>query len=410
MAKVSTDRPFDIIDTTLRDGLQNPEMPEHGKYSLTVPERLEIFTAQVQYGVRYVEVFSPLVNSTESDSLTEIVKCRNMLASSYGYTRILAHVRCDERDVQAAIAAGVDGLNMYMGTSRVSRQFNHGKDLSTVSARVRSLLTDIRASHPRLLLRFSGEDAFRTPLRDLFSVYDGIIDLVDRIGIPDTVGTATPSAVAHRVRALRKRYPHVDLEGHFHNDRGYATINAVTAVLSGMKYVSTSVLGLAERSGITSQSALLFNMYLENPRHVAGFSLEDSYALNVLVASIMGMQVPWTEPVSLTNNTHSAGVHTSAMLKNSGVYQAHPLRRFGIAGTRLLLGPLSGWHVVNYYLQNMLNYEGVTEEIGREITAVFKDKCSGGSVRSRPTIILDRIAARFNLRKRDKPFTHLEKL
>ena len=38
-------RPFDVIDTTLRNGLQNPETPEHGKFSLSIPERLEIFTA-----------------------------------------------------------------------------------------------------------------------------------------------------------------------------------------------------------------------------------------------------------------------------------------------------------------------------------------------------------------------------
>jgi homocitrate synthase len=410
MSSVENRRSFDVIDTTLRDGLQSPEVPEHGKYSLAIPERLEIFTALVQYGVRFVEVFSPLVNSTERESLARIITRRDELIPGYGYTYILGHVRCDEKDVAAAISSGVDGLNLYMGTSKMSQDFNHGKDLSEVAARSKNLIEEIRRNYPHLQLRFSGEDAFRTPIDDLYRVYDGLADTVDRFGMPDTVGTATPDQVHQRVRLLQSRYPEVALEGHFHNDRGFAGINAVTAALAGMRYVDTSVLGLAERSGITSQTALLFNLFLEKPELLQGYSLEDSYALNVLVASIMEMQVPYTEPISLTNNTHSAGVHTSAMLKNSSVYQAHPLEKFGITETRLLLGPLSGWHVVNYYLTHILNYEGVTPDIAKAVTSDFKDECSRRHVKENPTEILNKIAAKFNLEHKNKPQTHIENL
>lgn len=410
MSSPENSRAFDILDTTLRDGLQNPETPEHGKFLLTIPERLEIFTALVKYGVRFVEVFSPLVNSAEKESLSAIISRRNELSKDYGYTFILGHVRCEERDVKAAIDAGVDGLNVYMGTSQESQQYNHGKGLMEVAHKAQVLLEGIRRDYPQLQLRFSGEDAFRTPLRDLYTVYDGISDTVDRFGMPDTVGIATQSEVGKRVKALRKRYPAVELEGHFHNDRGYSMINAVTAVLSGMKYIDTSVLGLAERSGITSSTGLLFNLYLEDPTLTQGFSLEDSYSLNVLVANIMEMQVPYTEPISLTNATHSAGVHTSAMLKGSKSYQAHPLEKFGVTETRLLLGPLSGWHVVDYYLTHVLNFEGIDDEISKGITAIFKERCSNGSSKEKPTNVLLKIAQEYHLKHKDKPLTHIEEI
>lgn len=403
-------RSFEVIDTTLRDGLQNPETPEHGKYSLSIPERLEIFTALVKYGVRYVEVFSPLVNLPEKESLAAIIVRRNELTEEYGYTSILAHVRCEEKDVQAAIEGGVDGLDAYMGTSRESQQFNHGKNLQEVARRSRLLLENVRRDYPRLQLRFSGEDAFRTPLRDLYTVYDGLANIVDRFGMPDTVGVATPNEVHQRVKAMRKRYPSISLEGHFHNDRGFAMINGFAATLAGMKYMDTSVLGLAERSGITSLTGILFNLYLENPQLVAGFSLEDSYALNVLVASIMEMQVPFTEPISLTNNTHSAGVHTNAMLKNSKAYKAHPLEKFGLTETRLLLGPLSGWHVVGYYLTHILNFENISDEVAKEITLIFKDKSGNGSAKANPTDVLREIAMGYDLTQKEKPITHLENI
>ncbi len=408
MPAVENIRPFEVIDTTLRDGLQNPETPEHGKYLLTIEERLEIFTALVKYGVRYVEVFSPLVNSAEKESLAAILSRRDELSADYGYTFILGHVRCEDKDALSAIEGGVDGLNVYMGTSQESQEFNHGKSLAEVARRSRTLLENIHRDYPDLQLRFSGEDAFRTPMRDLYTVYDGISDTVSRFGMPDTVGVATPSDVRRRVRALKKRYPSADLEGHFHNDRGYAIFNAVTAALAGMRYMDTSVLGLAERSGITSLTGLFINLYLENRKLVTGFSLKDSYALNVLVANIMRMQVPYTEPVSLTNSTHSSGVHTGAMLKNKKVYQALPLEEFGVTDTRLLLGPLSGWHIVNYYLNHILNFEGVTDEVAKEITAVFKDKCANGSTNENPTNVLRQIGQSYNLKQKDKPVTHIE--
>ena len=58
-----------------------------------------------------------------------------------------------------------------------------------------ALLAQVRQAHPHLILRFSGEDAFRTPTADLCHVYDAVAPYVDRLGTPDTVGVATPEAV-----------------------------------------------------------------------------------------------------------------------------------------------------------------------------------------------------------------------
>lgn len=51
------------------------------------------------------------------------------------------------------------------------------------------------------------------------------------------------------------------------------------------------------------------NLYLEDQSFTEGYNLELCYPLNVLMASILGCQVPFNEPVSLTNRTHIAGVH-----------------------------------------------------------------------------------------------------
>lgn len=365
-------RPLEIIDTTLREGQQSPLLHDHHKYFLTTEDKRDLLAALIRYGVKFVELFAPVVSPREAEDFAALRQVRDDLAPQYGYTFLLAHVRCHPRDVTAAVEAGFDGLNLYFGTSPQSRAFNHRKDTETIIRQSRALLEDLRRDQPHLVLRFSGEDAFRTPLEDLFRVYDAVVPLVDRLGVPDTVGTATPAQVDERIRALRARYPDTPLEVHFHDDRGLALINTLTAVRAGAQYVDTTLLGIGERSGITSMTALLFNLFVDGDYdRVDGYRLRASYPINVLAADKLRCLVPAKEPVSLTNRTHTAGVHQGAVLRHPSTYEAHPLELFGVDEREILLGPLSGWNVVHYFLREIHGFE-VDEATAREITARFK--------------------------------------
>jgi len=224
-------RGFEIIDVSLREGLQSPLLDDVGKYNLSSEERSDLAVAQMKYGVRFFEVFSPVVNEKEGGYLSDLIKARNNFCKETKEpVFILAHARCHPADIEEAIKAGVDGLNLYIGTSEEIKKYGHGKKINEIIKIVKPLLKSLRKNYPNLLLRFSGEDAFRTPIEELFKVYDSIVEFIDRLGTPDTVGVANPEKVIERVTALRKRYPKTPLEGHFHNDRGYALVNAVTAV------------------------------------------------------------------------------------------------------------------------------------------------------------------------------------
>ena len=267
----------------------------------------------------------------------------------------------------------------------------------------------MRRNYPDLVLRFSGEDAFRTREDDLFRVYDVVAPYVDRLGTPDTVGVATPQGVARRVRALRERYPNVDLEGHFHDDRGFALINSLEAVKHGMRYINTTLLGIAERSGITSLTALLFNLYIDREfDKLEGYHLRGSYPINVLAADKLKMLVPPKEPVSLTNRTHTAGVHQNAVLNDASTYEAHPLDLFGVSETEILLGPLSGWNIIHYFLKEIRYYQ-IDEATAKEIATLFKERVYELSPDISPEQVLIDIAekefglARLNLPKAAPP-------
>ena len=389
-----TPRALEIMDTTLREGSQTSLLHDHYKYYFNQLDKVEIVRALIIYGVKFIEMFAPVVSPRERDDLVAIQAARDELITQKGYTFLLAHVRCHPADVESAIQAGFDGLNFYIGTSNVSRDNNHGKDLQEIIRGARSIIEQVRRDYPHLILRFSGEDAFRTREEDLFRVYDEIAPLVHRLGTPDTVGVATPGGVVSRVKALRRRYPDVDLEGHFHDDRGFALVNALEAAKSGMRYIQTTLLGIGERSGITSMTALLFNLSIDREYDMLeGYHLRGSYPINMLLASKLKKLVQSKEPVSLTNRTHTAGVHQKAVLNDAATYEAHPLDQFGVSESEILLGPLSGWNVIYYFLKE-IKYFQIDEATAKEITKVFKervyDMCSAES----PAQILIDIAER----------------
>jgi len=409
MGNVEVSQRVKVIDTTLRDGLQSPLWDDTGVFYPSVRDKLTLTEALLRYGVPFLEVFSPIVNEREKSDLGMIIATKNKLSHDLGKpSQILAHTRCHPKDIGEALEYDINGFNFYIGTSEESRKGNHGKNLDEIVKTARPLLEDLRKNYPNLILRFSGEDAFRTKIDDLFAVYDPIADFVDRFGTPDTVGIATPELVKERVHQLRERYPLVDLEGHFHNDRGFALTNAIEAIKAGMKYINTSILGLAERSGITSLTALIFNLYLENPELVPNYDYSLSYPLNVLMADILKIQVPTTEPISLTNRTHSAGVHTRAVSIDNSTYEAHPLEKFGVSQQRLLLNPLSGKHLIKYYLEHILNFI-IPNGIADEITAEFKAEVNKINKNFPPQLLLEKIATGKKLSRLNKPTSHIEK-
>lgn len=315
-----------------------------------------------------------MVSAKEGESLGAIIQKRDEVYRQTGdYAYILVHSRCHPDDVNSALRYKIDGFNFYMGTSEESQRFNHGKHLDDVAKISSSIIRDLRKTHPDLLIRFSGEDAFRTEVEDLFRVYDTLKGLVDRFGMPDTVGVGKPDITRRIVSFLSRRYG-IPLEGHFQDDNGLSLANALAGIESGMEFIDTTILGLAERSGLTSMTALALNLYETDQSLLDGYDYSQSYPLNVRFADIVRIDVPWKEPVSLTNRTHSAGVHTQAVQKNKSVYEGHPLEKFGVTESAMLLGPQSGRHTIHYFLTRLYYYDGVTDELAQRITERYKQK------------------------------------
>ena len=236
---------FSIIDSTLREGEQF-STAEFGH-----SDRVYIAKMLNDIGVEYIE----MVNPAASDQAVRDLKAISKLNLK---SKVLTHVRCHMHDVKVAVESGVQGVNIYMATSKILREHSHGKGIDAILETASEVIEYVKKH--KLEVRFSCEDSFRSDLHDILKVYSEVSKLgVDRVGVADTVGVATPGQVTKVIKAVRGVIkPEIGIEFHTHNDTGCCIANAYVALEAGATHIDTSVLGIGERNGITPLGGLSF--------------------------------------------------------------------------------------------------------------------------------------------------------
>jgi len=324
---------FAIIESTLREGEQFAGAFFTSDQKVRIAEMLDAF------GVEYIELTSPAASPQSFADARRIAKLGLK-------AKILTHTRCHLEDAKLAMETGVDGIDVLFGTSSLLRQFSHGKSIPEIIESAIEVVSYIKSQG--FEVRFSSEDSFRSDLVDLLMVYRAVDEIgVDRVGIADTVGIATPRQVYDLVSTLR-RVVHCDIEFHGHNDTGCAIANSFAALEAGATHVDTSVLGIGERNGITPLGGFIARMYSLNRELVKSkYNLPLLRDLENLVADIVGVQVPFNNYITgYTAFTHKAGIHAKAILNNPETYEILRPEDFGLTRYVHIAHRLTGWNAV----------------------------------------------------------------
>ncbi len=307
-----------IVDSTLREGQQSlhPRFPDRG-IVFSEAQQLELAALLIEFGVDHIEIFAPV----RSPSAARIARQVIALARSTS-TRVLVHTRVTAEDVQAALDLDVDGINLFINLSPFGK-FSQGGE---AQARVEAVLGQL-GSHQgrRQVIRLSLEDAFRTSPKTILGLLQVFSGAINRVGLPDTTGLAYPAEVARLVKAVKKAYPGLEVECHFHNDIGLAVANAIYALASGATLLDTTLLGIGERTGIVPLSGLLAAL-CKTPQVYE--VLRQKYRLEMLprldqcAAEMLGIPVPFQMPVSAPGAfAHVSGVHVRGHAYNPAAYQ-----------------------------------------------------------------------------------------
>jgi len=337
----ANDGMFKIIESTLREGEQFVGA------DFTTAQKIEIAQALDEFGVEYIELTSPVVSP---QSYQDIKTISNMGLRA----KILTHIRCHKDDAIKAMELEVDGIDMVIGTSSLLRNFSHGKDIPQIIEAAAEVLSYIKEQRPDVEVRFSTEDSFRSNQEDLYRVYRAVDDIgVDRVGIADTVGVASPFEVYNVVSEL-KTLVRAEIEFHGHNDSGCAIANSHAALKAGATCVDTTVLGIGERNGITPLGGLIARLYTTDPRLVAKYDLPAIKKLDETVAKHVGVDIPFNNYITgITAFTHKAGIHAKAILNDPRTYEILDPGDFGLTRYISIAHRLTGWHAIKWRAQQL---------------------------------------------------------
>jgi homocitrate synthase len=354
--------PFDrfaIIESTLREGEQ------FDTATFTTAQKLEIAGMLDTFGAEMIEMTSPCA-SPQSEADIRAVVALNLNA------RILTHIRCKREDAAQALDTGVHGVDVVIGTSPQLMQHSHGKSIREIIDTALEVCAFIREQKPDVILRFSTEDSFRSRESDLLRVYLAIADsgLVNRLGVADTVGVATPSRTAELVHQL-VRLTGLDIEFHGHNDSGCAIANACAALEAGATHIDTTILGIGERNGITPLGGLIARLYTLDRRYVQKYNLPLLPELDRLVSDLCALPIPFNNYITGSSAfMHKAGIHAKAVLADPSTYEAICPEDFGLSREIAIGHRLTGWNAVRSRAQRL--GLALDDAVIQDVTRVIK--------------------------------------
>jgi len=335
----------EIMDTTLRDGEQTPDV------SYTPAEKLElarVLLAEVK--VDRSEIASTRVSEGERLGARKVI---NWARRSKFLDRVEILGYCDgEASVEWIRGVGGRVLNLLTKGSELHCRKQLG--LTPEQHRRRIAETIQYAKTRRLRVNVYLEDwsnGVRNSFDYVFAMVQALRELpVDRIYLPDTLGILSPEDTYRYMGLMTSTWPEVCFEFHAHNDYGLATANCLAALRAGARGVHTSVNGMGERAGNTRLAEVVASIHDQTELRTR---VDESRLSMVsrLVETFSGKGVSANAPI-VGNDvfTQTAGIHADGDAKGDLYGSALAPARFGRA-RRYALGKLSGKASLDHNLE-----------------------------------------------------------
>lgn len=356
-----------IYDTTLRDGEQSIGV------SINAEDKLRIAKALVEAGVDRIE--AGFAASSEEDRIA----VANIVKEVKG-AEIWGFGRCVVNDVKIIAETGVKHTVLETYTSPYKmKAWNASEEV--VLKRIRDAVS--AAKQENLYTAFFAVDATRSEPEFLKKAYQTAVKEcgADEIVIVDTLGVATPEAMAYLTK-LVKSWVDVPVAVHCHNDFGLALACTLACLKEGADCAHVTVNGLGEKSGnadIAELAIALHGLYgIET-----NLKLDKLYGLSKLVEEITRVPVsPMRPVVGDMVFTRESGLVVAQMLAYPPSVEGYAPEVVG-RKRDVSLGKKSGKKSIEYAL------EQVNVELPEEKITVLLDEVKALSTRKKGSVSLE---------------------
>lgn len=354
--KLCFDKPIELCDETLRDGIQSPSVTDPA-----IETKLKMIHLMNDLGITIANIGLPGAGPRAISDVTELAK---YVRDNTLQIKVNCAARTLVRDIEPIVRIQQDvGIPIaaycFLGTSPI-RQFVEDWDMdkllkSADEAISFGIKNDLETA-------FVTEDTIRSRPETLEKLFRHVISLgCRRLVLCDTVGHATPDGVRNltkwTLKLIESTGENVKLDWHGHNDRGLGLCNAIFAAEAGCDRIHGTCLGVGERVGNASIDQLIINLKLLGQYNHDVSRLVEYVQLGSEACKV---DIPYNYPLCGTDAFRTAtGVHAAAVIKaekkgdkylSDTIYSGVPASWFG-KEQEIEIGHMSGLSNVRYWLE-----------------------------------------------------------
>ncbi len=334
---MTTPPKVELFDTSLRDGLQQPDL------EISVPNAVQLLERMARFGVRYAEIGFAGANQFVSDLTSALasVDTSGMTLALFGRTRgrgskvenwpDLEFIVRHKRRVPVAVIVVKSRLLDVERSLGVTPEENLLMTWETIEhLRANGLEVFVDLEHA--MDANCGRCENGNPCRGDFAqrsldhfhalVNQCVQQKVSRIVVCDTNGGSSPEEVTEVFARLAREFPTARFGFHGHTDRGLGIANTRAAILAGAVQVQGTLIGTGERCGNVNLTTVVGAMQLRGEAEfVPPESLSGLTGLAHSTYSAFGLEPPHSTPIVGAGAFGTwAGMHGSSERKNPGAY------------------------------------------------------------------------------------------
>lgn len=223
-----------------RDGLQNEPV------WIATEDKITWINQLSRTGLSYIEITS-FVHPKWIPALRDAIDVAKGINREKGVT--YAALVPNQRGLENALEGGIDEACVFMSASETHNRKNINKSTSESLHILKQVNND--AQKANLTTRAYLSTVFGcpyekdVPIEQVIRLSEAIFEFgISELSLGDTIGAANPAQVETVLEALLARFPANQIALHFHDTRGTALANMVTALQMGITVFDGSAGGL----------------------------------------------------------------------------------------------------------------------------------------------------------------------
>jgi 2-isopropylmalate synthase len=342
---------IELFDSTLRDGTQGEGV------NLSVEDKLHIAKRLDEFGISIIEGGWPGSNPRDQEFFerSKQLKLKQAKICAFGSTaRDLNNVETDN-NLQALLKADTEVVSIFGKTWRLHAEKGLGLSADENAELIERSVAFLAAEGRRVI--FDAEHFFDgykdSPSFAMQMIKAAEAGGAETIALCDTNGGAMPDEVAAAVKTVMAEI-NIPIGIHAHNDSGMAAANSIIAVQNGATQVQGTMNGVGERCGNANLSTVIPNLVLKLGRELKqAVDLSQMTPMANYVFEIMNLNPDDRAPfVGRSAFAHKGGIHVSAVMKDSRMYEHIDPATVG-SHQRVLISDLSGQSNIRYKAEEL---------------------------------------------------------